>query len=328
MSCSTLITAALAVTLPIIAAVKTHGDVLCAGSNAQGQCDPVADVSDLVDVQAGAGHVVGLSSLGGVVAWGANASGQSDVPPALDGLVITAVSAGAEHSAALGTDGSITCWGSNAQRQCNVPMPTFAPCQAVACGGFHTVAPAAPVVPVVCWGSDVYGQLWPSPAGSDFRLPFAAGLNHSVALDSCRRSVVAGGRIAFGESDVPARARRRDHGGGGKSGITLGSGPRESSTGRGRVGVQHLQSARRCLQALATEDGGGARCWLRAIRSHLMRPGWCIPGVTILPDQVAAVPNGLAIVETVSAGSGFFSMIAPPCARRAARVVCPGRLQR
>ena len=56
-----------------------------------------------------------------MVAWGANGSGQCDVPEEIQGSVV-AIAAGGYHSLALLADGRVVAWGENGRGQCNVPV--------------------------------------------------------------------------------------------------------------------------------------------------------------------------------------------------------------
>src|SRR5439155_15996876 len=60
-----------------------------------------------------------LKSDGTMTAWGANGSGQTNVPSNLTNVM--AVAAGYAHSVTLRNDGSVVAWGNNASGQTNVP---------------------------------------------------------------------------------------------------------------------------------------------------------------------------------------------------------------
>src|SRR2546423_1391848 len=62
-------------------------------------------------IAAGAYHSLALKSDGTVVAWGFNATGQSDVPANLRNVIQMA--AGGYHSLALRSDGTAIGWGDN-----------------------------------------------------------------------------------------------------------------------------------------------------------------------------------------------------------------------
>ena len=87
-------------------------------------------------VAAGGEHSLGLKSDGTVVAWGANYSGQTNVPvPNADFVVVTA---GWRHSLGLKNDGSIVAWGYNNSGQTNIPAPNT-DFVAVAAGWTHSL---------------------------------------------------------------------------------------------------------------------------------------------------------------------------------------------
>ncbi|MDO8588100.1 MAG: hypothetical protein Q7T82_13825, partial [Armatimonadota bacterium] len=139
-------------------------------------------------------HSLGLKSDGSIVAWGANISGQCNVPAPNSGF--TAVAAGYVHSLGLKSDGSIVAWGDNGSGQCNVPSPNSG-FIAVAGGGYHSLGLKSDGS-IVAWGYNGNGQCnVPSP-NSGF-IAIAAGALHSLALKS-DGSVVAWG----GQRNVPS----------------------------------------------------------------------------------------------------------------------------
>jgi hypothetical protein len=62
--------------------------------------------------------VVDTGGAGSLVAWGANADGQTDVPPGSD---FVAIAAGYAHNLALREDGSLVAWGDPADGACDTP---------------------------------------------------------------------------------------------------------------------------------------------------------------------------------------------------------------
>ena len=79
---------------------------------------------------------------GGVVAWGANGSGQCNIPVAAQSGV-SAIAGGGAHTIAL-KDGAVLAWGYNGQGQCTIPAYAHSGVIAIAGGGGHTItiAPA------------------------------------------------------------------------------------------------------------------------------------------------------------------------------------------
>ncbi|HET9596350.1 MAG TPA: hypothetical protein VFP65_12250 [Anaeromyxobacteraceae bacterium] len=138
-------------------------------------------------VALGAGHTCVLGDAGGVLCWGANASGQLGVGDTADrlapvyvplagGAVAVSVSAGASHTCAVTAAGTLQCWGSNASAQLGLPtsvasslvpaeVPALAGVEQVAAGAAHTCAVLAGGA-VSCWGANDKGQVGASPAAS------------------------------------------------------------------------------------------------------------------------------------------------------------------
>ena len=102
-------------------ALKADGTIVAWGDNNYGQCDTPAPNSDLVAIAAGSEHNLGLKADGTIVAWGRNNYGQCDVPEPNTNFV--AIAGGVGHSLALRTDGLIVAWGDSSYDQCDVPAP-------------------------------------------------------------------------------------------------------------------------------------------------------------------------------------------------------------
>ncbi len=208
------------------------------GVNASGEGTPtpvdqpapvdVAPGIQFRSVSVGGAHALGLTTDGGVEAWGGNSEGQlgdgttteSDAPVAVDppaGLTFSAIAAGSSHSLALTTSGQVYAWGSNLLGQLgngtttdsDVPVPVDAPdgvtFAAIAAGGDHSLALSSTGV-VYAWGANYAGQLGngtttPSdvpvqttaPDGVTFSA-IAAGTGYSLALTT------AGQVVAWGEN--------------------------------------------------------------------------------------------------------------------------------
>lgn len=99
--------------------------------------DTPANLSELRAMTAGMGHCVALDVNGAVTAWGANWSGQLDVPPFLGPAV--AVAAGDTHTVALRPNGTVAAWGDNIYLQCQIPAGLWN-VAAVAAGGLNSMA--------------------------------------------------------------------------------------------------------------------------------------------------------------------------------------------
>jgi alpha-tubulin suppressor-like RCC1 family protein len=72
--------------------------------------------------------------IGRVVAWGAGALGQTNLPPGLTNVV--AIAAGSVHSLALRSDGTVRAWGGGSRGETNVP-PGLSNVIAIAAAGFY-----------------------------------------------------------------------------------------------------------------------------------------------------------------------------------------------
>jgi alpha-tubulin suppressor-like RCC1 family protein len=79
------------------------------GNNSQ---DVPFDLGHVTDVACGTSHRLALLADGTVLGWGANDSGQLNIPPGLTNVI--AISANQYHSVALKSDGTVVSWGSGA----------------------------------------------------------------------------------------------------------------------------------------------------------------------------------------------------------------------
>ena len=162
---------------------------------------------------------------GGVMAWGDNSKGQTNIPAAaLSG--VTAIAGGVEHTVLL-YDGAVPVLGSNYRGQRNIPTGALSGVTAIAGGGAHTVA-LKNDGRVICWGwnrdgqclgTDRYGSRligWGVPGvgrGSYVRIrgtiltgvtAIAGGGYHTIALKD--GAVLAWGDNGFGQCTIPASA--------------------------------------------------------------------------------------------------------------------------
>ena len=126
------------------------------------------------------------ATLGTVVAWGVNGSGQTTIPAGLSG--VTAIGAGGGHTVALKSDGTVVAWG--AGKTSTGPFPEYGQSivpaglsgvTAIAAGDGRTVALKSDGT-VVAWGRNDYGQTT-IPAGLSGVTAIAAGQFHTVALN-------------------------------------------------------------------------------------------------------------------------------------------------
>jgi subtilisin-like proprotein convertase family protein len=134
----------------------------------------------------------------GVVAWGADYVGQTDVPPGLSNMV--AVAGAYDHSLALKNDGTVVAWGDNTKEQTNVPAGLNG-VVAVTGGEYYSLALKNDGT-VVSWGGSILGQT-NVPSGLNGVVNIAGGTFSSLALKSNGR-VVAWGASFFGLTNVPS----------------------------------------------------------------------------------------------------------------------------
>jgi alpha-tubulin suppressor-like RCC1 family protein len=168
-----------------------------------------------VSVAAGAEHNLAIAEDGSVVAWGADDSGQTDVPSTVSSAL--SVAAGESDSVALLASGTVVAWGDDTYGQTNLPSVLTQggywvysywsvawvpdPTQAIAAGRDHNLALLSDGT-VVGWGDNSFGQASP-PANLSNVLAITAGDLHSAALCS-NGTVVVWGDDTFGQTNVPA----------------------------------------------------------------------------------------------------------------------------
>ena len=98
--------------------LKEDGTVVGYGKNASGQCD-VSDWTDIIAVSAGSTHTVGLRADGTVVTAGGNTYGQCETK-GREWTNIIAVSAGASHTVGLRADGTVVAAGARGNAECEI----------------------------------------------------------------------------------------------------------------------------------------------------------------------------------------------------------------
>src|SRR6185436_13510046 len=103
-----------------------------------------------------------LRADGKVVAWGANGSGQTNVPSDLTNAI--SIGAGGYHSLAVKADGTVRAWGAgqvntpgNPNRGQSIVPPGLSNVVAVTGGGNHSLALRSDGT-VVAWGSNDHGE--------------------------------------------------------------------------------------------------------------------------------------------------------------------------
>jgi len=161
-------------------ALSTDGKVTVWGNYEQGQTNDLVQVSDTVNISAGAGSFssVGLRANGHVFAWPSNSWAAICLPPDLSNAV--AIAAGADHVLALRSDGAVTAWGANYFGQLDVP-PGLTNVVALAAGQLHCLALKADGRVVGWGGANYYGEIDP-PRDLTNAVAVAAGGDQSLAL--------------------------------------------------------------------------------------------------------------------------------------------------
>lgn len=118
------------------------------GLNGPGQTDAPPD--ELGTIDAGYGHVCGLTPNGDAVCWGADSEGQAS-PPAGP---FTQISAGWDHSCALAANGMVTCWG---RSQFGATEPPSRPMVSINAGAGSTCG-INEDAQIECWGARLRPQ--------------------------------------------------------------------------------------------------------------------------------------------------------------------------
>ena len=169
--------------------LKADGTVVADGGNSFGQCD-VSGWTDIVAISAGFYRTVGLREDGTVVAVGA---GQCDVSGWKD---IVAIDTSYYHTVGLKSDGTVVATGHNYYGQCDVGGWTDI--VAISADGNHTVGLKSDGT-VVATGYNGYGRC--DVGGWTDIIAISAGGFHTVGLKS-DGTVVAVGKNDSGQCDV------------------------------------------------------------------------------------------------------------------------------
>ena len=159
-------------------ALRSNGTVYAWGNNGDRQTNVPADATNVVQVAAGNVHSMSLDSGGRVHAWGQNDSRQTSTPTNAKSSVVQ-IAAGSYHSLALKADGSVVAWGYNGNRQTDVPANLGNVVQ-IAAGAYHSMALQADGK-VLAWG--IPTSIAGLPAAAAFGVArIAAGSYHCLAL--------------------------------------------------------------------------------------------------------------------------------------------------
>jgi hypothetical protein len=162
--------------------LREDGTVLTWGNDSP----PPAGLARVTAIAAGGGHSLALRDDGRVFAWGANAWGQAVVPEILDTRTVVAVAAGWGISLALTVEGQVVAWGRRDYGEINVPASLNDVVDIAAGDGFALALRADGTV--VGWGT----QIPAPPAGLRNVTAIGAGTSHALALTD-QGTVVAWG---------------------------------------------------------------------------------------------------------------------------------------
>jgi hypothetical protein len=172
--------------------------VVAWGADYLGQTNVPSGLSNVVAVAAAHDHSLALKNNGTVVAWGDGLHGQTNVPAGLSNVV--AVAGGEFYSLALKNNGTVAAWGANTiPGQTNVPAGLNGVVN-IAGGGWSSLALKSNGR-VVAWGYNIAG-LTNVPAGLSNVVAVAGGALHSMAVKN-DGTVVAWGDNAAGQTGVP-----------------------------------------------------------------------------------------------------------------------------
>ena len=171
--------------------------VIAWGDNSGGQTNVPVGLEDAVAVSGGDYHTLALRRDGSVTAWGYNGDHQTNAPAG--GLRFVAIASGAAHNVAIRENGDVIAWGCNTFGQANVPASARA-ALAVGAGDSHSLALLSGGT-VVAWGDNTYGQV-SGAAGLAGIHSIAAGRLHNLALRN-NGTVVGWGYNGYGEAIAP-----------------------------------------------------------------------------------------------------------------------------
>ena len=176
--------------------LKNDGTVVAVGYCGYDLCD-VGSWTDIIRVCAGHFHTVGLKADGTVLAVGWNDDGQCNVG---SWTGISQVAAGHSHTVGLKADGTVVAVGNNEFGQCNVG--SWTDIIQVAAGGEHTVGLKSDGTVVAVGYAREFDDFGQCDVGNwtDI-IQVAAGLYHTVGLET-DGTVVAVGDKGYGQCNV------------------------------------------------------------------------------------------------------------------------------
>jgi alpha-tubulin suppressor-like RCC1 family protein len=180
-------------------ALRRNRTVVVWGDNAYGQRQVPFGLNDVVAIASGAWHTIALKADGTVVQWGCDIYGQALMPSDLTS--VAAISAGFFENLALRMDGTVTAWGPVGTPP--VP-PGLSNVVAIATQNKNALAVKADGR-VMGWNAGYNGAPWnplPVPPEADDVIAVAVGSSHYLALKA-DGTVVGWGGGEWGEGIVP-----------------------------------------------------------------------------------------------------------------------------
>lgn len=268
----------------------------------------------MLQVSAGAEHVVGLTTDGNVITWGANRKGQlgngqftsmcvPEVITLLKHRPVISISCGESHTLALTIGGNVYAWGDNSQGQLGVSDTTNrlrpemvrslrnALASSVHAGKQHSMV-VSPRGTLFAFGSNSHGQLGLGEDGQDLRF-----VTIPTAVE--RLSSYHASHAACGSAHTLVMTRLRKSNGELSDKIVFAMGLNSS----GQLGLGHTRNV--CtptkipLGAFLSEDGNNCE----TVRPSMVVSGPLAFHSFVLSEDVSLSPPVLPSVDTIFIGN-------------------------
>lgn len=136
-------------------ALFENGTITGWGNDYYGQASSGLNLTGVVSISAGNAHSIALLANGRVTGWGDNSYGQALSANNLDNIID--ISAGWDHNLALLSNGRVTGWGDNTHNQ-SLGGSGLVNVQSISAGGSHSLA-IIDNKNVVGWGLNTSGQI-------------------------------------------------------------------------------------------------------------------------------------------------------------------------
>lgn len=136
-------------------ALLDNGTITGWGNNFNNQISNAFNLTGVISISAGTAHSIALLANGKVTGWGDNSYGQALGGSSLNNII--AISAGWEHNLALLSNGRVTGWGDNTYNQA-LGGSGLVNVQSISAGGNHSLAIIGNKN-VVGWGLNTSGQI-------------------------------------------------------------------------------------------------------------------------------------------------------------------------